>query len=137
MDLNGKARREGSSRKQTSLTLLCETSCFEFPHAKWISQKVGFKTLMDPSQKGIPEEEAGNVPCCGGVKFQEVSQKVNPLCQPAFGSLPSKRTREGKKNCSSLLREGHCFFLLPPPLSSPFFSALHPHAQTLENSTTE
>lgn len=32
----------------------------------------------------------------GGVKFQEVSQKVNPLCQPAFGSLPSKRTQEDK-----------------------------------------
>lgn len=49
--------------------------------------------LMDLSQKGIPQEEAGNVP---EVKFQEVSQNMNSLCQTAFESFLSKKTLRGE-----------------------------------------
>jgi len=41
---------------------------------------------------GIPQEEAEKYLAVGELRFQEVSQNMNPLCQTAFRNLPSKRT---------------------------------------------
>lgn len=88
-----KASREGSSGKQTALILFCEARRFEFLHAKWIPWKVGFKTYRwTPAKRASLSKKLEMFLAVREVKFQGVSQNMNPLCQPAFGSVPSERT---------------------------------------------
>ena len=79
----------GGCGKQIALRWFCEARRFEFLHDKWIPLKVGFKTYC--GMVGIPQEEAEKYLAVGELKFQEVSQNMNLLCQIAVRNLPSKR----------------------------------------------
>lgn len=116
MDLNGKARREGSSRKQTSLTLLCETSCFEFPHAKWISQKVGFKTYWwTPAKRASQRKELETCLAVGEWSFKKSARKWIPYVSQHLEACHQREHGKGRRIAKVYCERGIAFSCYPYP----------------------
>lgn len=88
---------------------------------------------MDPSQKGIPQEEAGNVPCCRGSEVSRSQpESESPMSASIWKFAIKREHREGRWLLKPTVRETLLFPSTPIPLQIPLLRPPPPHLNSGE-----